>query len=213
MSKKILFTFLSVFVVPVSLFAARPFVTDDAGTVEQGTFELETSSDYWKNTASFGIGLKHGLTNRMDLGVAFGYDAVPKASAAAQPLEVSFKYNFIPEHFSASFTSAFSSSTYSINAIYSHDIKFLSLHANVGLEATEGAKDVSGTYSLAAVFNIGIVAAGLEFGGVNKDINWWQIGTQAAFTDWFALDIGVGGDFDNKMTATTGLWFGFPLSK
>lgn len=212
MSKKLLSFFISL-VVPVSLFAARPFVTDDAGTVEKGTFELETSSDYWEDAASFGIGLKHGLTNRMDLGVAFGYDAVPKESAAAQPLEVSFKYNFIPEHFSASFTSAFSSSTYSVNAIYSHDIKFLSLHANAGFEATEGVKDVSGTYSLAAVFNIGIIAAGLEFGGVNKDINWWQIGGQATFTDWFALDIGVGGDFDDGMTATTGLWFSFPLSK
>jgi hypothetical protein len=58
-----------------SALAARPFETDDAGTVAPGTFESEFGSESWKDDAAFGIGLKHGLTERMDLGVSMGYAA------------------------------------------------------------------------------------------------------------------------------------------
>lgn len=207
------FAFLAV--IPVSLFAARPFVTDDAGTVAQGIFELECSSGYWDDAASFSIGLKHGLTSHMDLGVVFGYHAVPEDEAAAQPLEISLKYNFIPDHLSASFTSAFSSASYAVNAIYTHAISAFSLNVNLGMEATDAVKNVAATYGLAAVFNVGVAAVGAEIGGVDKNINWWQVGTQITLKDWLAVDLGIGGDFedDTHLTAASGLWFSFPSIK
>ncbi|MDO5575460.1 MAG: hypothetical protein Q4F84_00150 [Fibrobacter sp.] len=213
MLRKMILNLLLITSVPVSLFA-RPFATDDAGVTSINAFELELGSNYWEDVASFGATLKHGLTNHMNLSVSFGYDAVPKETAMAQPLGVSVKYNFIPEHFSMSFTSAFSSSaSYLLNAIYTQKIKFVTIHANAGLEATEAVKNVDAKYGLATVFNIGIVAAGIEICGVNKDVNWWQVGTQVAIKEWIALDIGVGGDFDGNMMATSGIWLGFPLSK
>jgi hypothetical protein len=196
---------------PLSLWAARPFITDDAGTVEQFGFELECTSDYWKDLALFGATLKHGLTDRMDLGVAFGYLTAPLRMKAAQPLEISLKYNFIPEHLSVSATGVFASATYIINAIYSHDFKVLSGHANLGFEATGESRDVILTYGLAAVFKIGITAIGAELGGADKDLNWWQIGAQLNLWDWLAFDSGLGGEFNKNMNlyVTSGLWFFF----
>lgn len=194
---------------PLSLFAARPFITDDAGTVAQSGFELEFASDYWSNFGSHGATIKHGLTDRMDLGVAFGYMTAPVEMKAAQPLELSLKYNFIPEHFSVSATGVFSSATYAINAIYSHDLKVLSGHANLGIEVAGESSNVTLTYGLAAVFNVGIAAIGAELGGADKDLSWWQVGAQFNILDWLAVDSGLGGEFskDINLYVTSGLWF------
>lgn len=51
---------------------ARPFITDDAGTVTPETFELEVAADYWRQEAAVGLSFKHGITKHMDMGVAFG---------------------------------------------------------------------------------------------------------------------------------------------
>lgn len=196
---------------PVLLFAARPFITDDAGTVEQSGFELECASDYWKNLALFGATLKHGLTDRMDLGVAFGYMAAPLEMKAAQPLELSLKYNFIPEHFSVSATGVFGSATYAINTIYSHYFEVLSGHANLGFEATGESRNLALTYGLVAIIKVGIAAIGAELGGVDKELNWWQIGAQLNLRDWLGFDSGLGGEFKKGMQlyVTSGLWLFF----
>jgi hypothetical protein len=194
---------------PLSLFAARPFITDDAGTVAQSGFELEFASDYWKDFGLHVATIKHGITDRMDLGVAFGYMTAPVEKKAAQPMELSIKYNFLPEHFSFSATGVFSSATYAINAIYSHDLKMISGHANLGIEVTGESSDVTLTYGLAAVFNVGIAAIGAELGGADKELSWWQVGAQLNILDWLAIDSGLGGGFskDVNLYVTSGLCF------
>lgn len=186
-------------------------MTDDAATVEQHAFELEVASDYWKDFAKFGAALKHGLTKRMDLCVAFGCAAVPSELRAAQPLELSLKYNFVPEHFTVSMAGTFNSATYAVNAIYTPSSEPLSVHVNLGFEATAENRNVVLTYGIAAVFNAAIAAIGAEIGGVDNDLNWWQIGTQINLLEWLAIDAGLGGDFnkDMELIVTSGLWFYF----
>lgn len=211
MLKKNFAVFTMLIGMPISLLAARPFFTDDAGTVERSAFELESASDYWKDFASFGTTLKHGLTDKMDLGISFGYLAVPLERRAAQPLELSLKYNFVPEHFSASFTGSFSSATYAVNAIYTHSFKAFSGHANMGFEAADAIREMVLTYGLAAVYNLGIAAIGAEIGGVDGELNFWQFGFQINLLQWLAFDTGIGGDFgdETQVSITSGLWFSF----
>jgi hypothetical protein len=145
----------------------------------------------------------------MDLGVAFGYMATPLERKAVQPLELFFKYNIIPEHFSASATGVFGSATYAINAIYSHYFKEISGHANLGFEAIGENRDVNLTYGLAVVLKVGVAAIGAELGGVGRDLNWWQFGAQVNLRDWLAFDSGLGGEFSKgiNLYITSGLWF------
>jgi hypothetical protein len=84
--------------------AARPYVTDDAGTVGLGLFELETASNCWKDRVEFGLCFKHGITDRMEIGVAMGHCASPKDERAIQDAELGFKFALIPDLFAASFT-------------------------------------------------------------------------------------------------------------
>lgn len=192
-------------------FAARPFATDDAGTVEMGGFELETAANYWNVNADFGLCLKHGFTNRMDIGVGFGYVAFPEEMAQLSGLEVGLKYALVPDLLSASFSGSFGDPCYAVNLILSKSIGFICLHGNLGMEAAQAIKDATLTYGVAAVFETGIVSSGVEIGGTHEELNWWQVGTQVAVAKWAAIDLGLGGDFESdvNLIATTGLWFSF----
>jgi hypothetical protein len=72
-------------------------VTDDAGTVAPETFELETGVDFWKDAATGCIGLKHGVTNRMDLGFGFGYSPQPEDERGFSGAELGLKFAIVPE--------------------------------------------------------------------------------------------------------------------
>lgn len=63
---------------PSGTFAGRPLVTEDAGTVEKGLFELELAVDYFReNNAAKNfipnVQLAYGLTERAEVAVASGY--------------------------------------------------------------------------------------------------------------------------------------------
>jgi len=205
----------AMFMIPLSLFAARPFATDDAGTVEPGIFEIESALDYWKDRASFGIGLKHGLTSKMDLGIALGYTIRPEDEMAASPLGLSFKYNFIPEHFSVSISGSFNSAVYAINTIYTHPFNVIAISINIGLEVTESIKECMLTHGVLSTFLFKNVTVGFEIAGTHKNFSLWQVGTQISIKDWLAIDVGFGGDFEKEiqLNATTGLWVSLPVSK
>jgi hypothetical protein len=196
-------------------FAFRPFITDDAGTVTPSTFELEASADYWHDKAAFGLGLKHGVTERMDIGVAFGRCMLPEDESGYDPAELSLKFNFIADRLSASFSGSFGDPCYSALLIYSQPIALFSLHANLGYSAVGALDEGLLTYALAVVVQINRFTFGPEFGGTHQSVDWWQIGTRATITDWLAADVAVGGDFstDVDFNAATGLFFAFPLQK
>ena len=196
-------------------FAFRPFITDDAGTVVPSTFELETSADYWHDKAAFGLCLKHGVTQRMDIGVSFGKCMLPEDASGYDPAELSIKFNFIPDRLSASFGGSFGDPCYSALLIYSQPIALFSLHANLGYSAIGADKEGFLTYALAWIAEIGRCAFGPEFGGTHESVDWWQAGCQVGITDWCAVDVALGGNFkrDIDWNAATGLFFAFPPPK
>jgi hypothetical protein len=63
---------------PSGTFAGRPLITEDAGTVEKGFFELELAADYFReNNADKNFvpsaQLAYGLTERAEVAVGSGY--------------------------------------------------------------------------------------------------------------------------------------------
>jgi hypothetical protein len=144
------------------VWAARPLATDDAGTVEKGKYETELSFDHCQNRPdgtcqSPGIQLKHGLTDRMDIGFAVGHDTDKDADGntvawGMSPLAVGIKAALLKEHktlpdlsISVGFESG--ASEWSVNGIASKDIACVVVHFNLGYESA-GAPLVRGEYTM-----------------------------------------------------------------
>jgi hypothetical protein len=200
-------------VIPVM--AGRPYVTDDAGTVGLGLFELETTPNYWKDRVDFGLCFKHGLTDRMEIGVAMGHCTLPKEERGIQNAELGFKFALIPDLFAASFTGVFGDPGYAFNFILGKAYKNFTVNANLGGSMVAKTEDADLTYGLSGIFTYGRFETGAEIGGTQEELNWWQIGAKIFVTDWCSIDAGIGGDFEKEvsMNATTGLWFAFPFVK
>ncbi len=142
------------------LMAARPLATDDAGTVEAGKFEAELAYEHTQCRPD-GLGqapgfqLKHGLTPRMDIGVAFGHQTEKDAegntvSWGTAPMAVGLKAALLREHRSLPDLSLSAgwepgSSGWSLNAIASKEVSGLGLHLNLGYNGS-GQAMARGSY-------------------------------------------------------------------
>lgn len=211
-SQKLIVLLIGLTISTGTVFAFRPFITDDAGTVTPTTFELESSADYWKDAASFGLSLKHGVTERMDLGVSFGRCVLPEHESGYDPAELSVKFNFLPDRFSASFSGSFGDPCYGALLIYSQPIGWFSMHANLGYSAVGTINDGRLQYAFAVIAEKGRFAFGPEFGSTNTSVDWWQVGVRVSITDWCAVDAALGGNFTSAddFNAASGLFFAFP---
>jgi hypothetical protein len=195
--------------------AARPFVTDDPGTVELGRFELEVAPDYWKDKSTIELCFKHGLTERMEIGIVMGRCALPRNERGYQDAELGFKFALIPDLLAASFTGMFNNPEYGFALILGKTSGIFTVNANLGCAMTSGTDDAEVMYGLSGIATFGRFETGVEIDGARESLNWWQIGAKCFVTDWCSIDAGIGGDFkdDVTMNATTGLWFAFPSSK
>jgi hypothetical protein len=73
-----LFISLTLLLPPYIVWAARPLLTDDAGTVERGKFQLETGFDFTRQDnldkeSSPSLSLTYGMFERMDIGMGGAY--------------------------------------------------------------------------------------------------------------------------------------------
>jgi hypothetical protein len=194
------------------LYGARPFATDDAGTVELGVHELECGIDFWSEDAVFGLGFKHGLTERMDLGVGVSYVIAPEESNGFEIAELGVKFALIPDVFSASLTGSFGDAAYTLNGIITQGVGPLEVDGNFGYEAT-GISGEEGTiiYALAVIFNAESFAFGVEGAGDEDGLQSWLVGGRYSLLDGLALDAGIAGGFeeDADMNATAGVHYEF----
>lgn len=195
-----------------SLFAARPFITDDAGTVTPGGFELELGTDVWQDDAVMGLSFKHGLTNRMDVGVGFGYTMLPADAGGFENAEVVFKFAIIPDLFSASFITILGDLDYVLNGIVTHMFGTFEIDMNLGYETT-GMEGIEGTfmYALAIIYAIDKFAVGAEIAGDQEDVQSWLAGVRFILSPGFAIDGGVIGNFHegSDVIATFGIHYEF----
>lgn len=150
--------------------AARPLATDDAGTVEAGRFEAELAYEHTQcrpgglcQSPIFMI--KHGLTPRMDIGLAFGHQTEKDGEGntvtwGTTPLAVGIKAALLKDQktlpdlsFSAGFETG--SSGWSLNAIASKEVSGLGLHLNIGYNgAAESMVRGSYGFGLAAEYDL-----------------------------------------------------------
>jgi hypothetical protein len=200
----------------MNVFAARPFVVDDAGTVSAGTFEFEMAADYWTSKLGPSIVFKHGVTERMDIGVTIGYCQLPDEERGISAACLGLKFALIPDLLTASMGAHFGSSNYSAFALLTKSLGPVEIDANFGFEATlDEGNHVDLRYGLAAVVPIQRVALGAECMGTHEAFDWWLVGGRFSITDWFTIDCGLGGDFQTEIdwNVTTGIWINFPLTQ
>lgn len=181
------------------VFGARPFNTDDVGVVESGGYELEAGYDFWKEQSMFGFGLKHGITDKMDIGIGFGFNTFSEPENSFTPSELILKWAIVPELFATSFCANVGSSSYHLNSIITRCFGPIEIDANLGLIAD----DKSITYACALIYKHGRFALGGEIGG-DKELQSWLIGGRYEVIEGFAIDIGFCSNFkfeDKFMTA------------
>ncbi len=85
-------------------FAARPLETDDAGTVDPGSVEVELSADYQDDPGTQAWGLpvciKTGIVPGLDVGLGSGWQWLDEAGlteSGMTDLELGSKWNFLME--------------------------------------------------------------------------------------------------------------------
>lgn len=185
--------------------AARPFATDDAGMVAAGAYELEAGYDLWQDAGAASIGFKHGLTEKMDLGVGFGFTTVTEPKNSFSAAALCLKYALVPDLLSASFAAEIGSSSYAINGIFSRPAGPLAVNANLGY----ATGDSSITCALALLYPAGALTIGAEIGG-DQETQTWLAGLQYILREGLVIDAGFAGDLDlEEKTAAFGLHFEF----
>ena len=161
---------------PVLAFAARPLATDDAGTVERGSVEVEYGVEYIKGSdheTAMSLALTTGVLSCLDFGVEVPYlfiDAKEGSdSDGFSDISISTKCNLIKDEDVFPDTALkFSYKThsgnddrnlgtgkpeYSLNGIFSKAWEQLSAHLNIGYAFREDFEDEDNedalTYNLA----------------------------------------------------------------
>ena len=193
--------------------AGRPFITDGAAVVEQGTFELESGMDYWREKLSADFEVKHGITDRMDLGIGLGFTQSPSAKRGFGEAEVGLKFMFAPDFLALSATGSFGDNTFGITGILSRSFNLISVDLNVGMQAITGTNQADLLYSALLYVEIQRFCFGAETGGTHEEISFWQVGGSFAISDWLSIDSGLKGDYSgtDALSLSSGLTFSFPV--
>lgn len=193
-------------------YAARPFDTDDAGTVAPGTFEAEIGSQSWQRNLALCTSLKHGLTERMDLTLSTGYTEYPESNRVFDNAQISAKFSLIPNLFSASVTTEVGTSEYTVRAILSKSFDNFHVNMNLGGDFTGNERDANLEWKFAPSQSIDRFVVGAELLGNQHEAQCWKAGGQYMINERFAADLGIGSTLvehpDWRITA--GFWFAFP---
>jgi hypothetical protein len=186
-------------------FGARPFGTDDAGTVSPAGYELELGYDLWSEIGSLGIGFKHGLTEKMDIGIGFGFNLLTEPKNSFTPSELCLKYALLPDFLATSFTAEIGGSSYALNGILTRCFGPVEFDANLGYVTG----DSSITYAGAIIYSIGNFALGGEVLG-DKETKSFLVGGRYTIKEGLMVDAGFTGDFHvQQKNATCGIHYEF----
>jgi len=186
-------------------FGARPFGTDDAGTVSPAGYELELGYDLWSEIGTLGLGFKHGLTEKMDIGIGFGFNLVTEPKNSFIPSELCLKYALLPDFLATSFTAEIGGSSYTLNGILTRCFGPVEFDANLGYITG----DSSITYAGSIIYGIGDIALGVEVLG-DKETQSFLVGGRWTIKEGLMVDAGFTGDFDfEEKIATFGIHYEF----
>jgi hypothetical protein len=181
------------FIFASNLYGALLFSTDDAPTVETGNHELEIEYGFEKiDEGIISVCFAHGLTKKMDFGIGLGY-LMGSDSVFLTP-EFSVKYNLFPEFISASLSSSFRESSYSVNGIITRNFGDFELDGNFGYSVG----DSTITYGIASIYDIEKFHVGVEILGNKDGFENWLLGVRYWFLEGLALSLGASKEFNSE---------------
>jgi len=199
----------------VSAWAARPFSTDDAGTVAPEKFELEMGYDFGDiagiGQGSLRLGFKHGLTRKMDIGVGFSHTFVPIQPEGLSQAEISLKFAVLPELLAVSFAGGPGSSSYALNSAFTRTFGPVELDLNLGYGATgDPAQPGFISYGIALIWCLEKFDIGCEVSGDKDGVQSCLAGGRYRILEGLAMDIGYTQDRTGQTkVGTAGLHYEF----
>lgn len=193
--------FCILFFVVTAVFAAHPLTTDDIGTVDKDEYEIEVGYDNCKEedilrNHSCGLSLKHGITEKMDIGISFPYQIEPKPEEPFGTTTLGFKFLLLKDIFALTVNNELGSREYFINGIFTREIKSVTVHANIGYMAS-GDETISGEtiYSSAAEYPLAKINVVGEIIGEKTGIQNWLAGLRYKIGDVSAISCAYGNGF------------------
>lgn len=195
----------------ISLHGARPFATDDAGTVSAVGYELELGYDFGEDKGILSLSFKHGLTPKMDLGIEFGYTTLSLPKNRFTPAGLCLKYAILPDFFSVSVSNELGTSSYDLNAIFTKTFEFLEIDVNFGYSVPGDRGKGMAFYAFALIASFNKFDIGGEILGNEEEVETWLFGGRYKLIEGFNLDMGISGNFEgeNRVTGTIGLHYEF----
>ena len=186
-----------------SLFAAHPLATDDIGTVDVGKYELEVSYDNCKEETesrnhSCSLSLKHGLTEKMDIGISFPYQIEPKSAEPFGNIAVGVKFLLLKDIFALTANNELGSSEYFINGIFTQEINPITVHANIGYTISSD-KNKEGEISYCSAFEYSFPKIDLvgEVLGDKVGFQNYLLGVRYKISEGIFVDCAYGNGFKN----------------
>jgi len=186
-----------------SLFAAHPLTTDDIGTVDFGKYELEMGYDNFKGETesrnqSFGLSLKRGLTEKMDIGISFPYQIEPKPEEPFGNITLVIKFLLLKDIFALTVNNELGSSEYFINGIFTREISPITVHANIGYTVS-GDKNKKGEMSYSTAFEYSFPKIDLvgEVLGDKVGFQNYLLGVRYKIAETIFVDCAYGNGFRN----------------
>jgi len=234
--KNLILSLFFMFYIPSLVYSARPLSVDDAGTVDLGTYETEVCIGYLEDKEKNGeteisLGIKHGLSERMDMGVFLPYMMTsPKeenGEIGMGDAELAAKFNLLKEGertpgFSVTFRIIMDTGEenkgigsgemdYHFNSILSKELQFITLHGNLGYTAKAKTASFGVALEYPARESLNLVA---ELTGENKADSPIEglIGTNFSVRKNLTLDFGIGtglNDYGSRLNLTGGLTLRF----
>jgi len=195
--KSLILSLFFMFCVPSLVYSARPLSVDDAGTVDLGIYETEVGIGYEQDKEEngefeFSLTIKHGLTERMDLGVSLPHVMTsPKGEENKGIGSGEIDYNF--------------------NSILSKELQFITLHGNLGYTARAKTASFGIALEYPVDERLNLVT---ELIGENKSYSPMEglIGANFSARENLTLDFGIGtglNDYGSRLNVTGGLTFSF----
>ncbi len=199
--KKLIIFFCCMLFTCVDLFAAHPLTTDDIGTVDIGKYELEVFYDNCKSETRnhfCGISLKHGITEKIDVGISFPYQLEPKLAEPLGTLTLGFKFLLMKDIFALTVSNELGSKKYFINGIFTQEIKPISVHVNIGY-ATSGDENTEGKITYSSAFECPFEKIDLvgEVIGDKVSLQNWLLGVRYKIKESVFVDCAYGNSFRN----------------
>jgi len=195
--------------------AAYPLATDDAGTVSRGGYELEAGYDSAKDAEnltnqSSAFSFKHGVTEKMDLGLALPYQIHPAGAEKLGAASLALKFSLVRDIAAVSLSNELGEKDYFLNAIYSKEFSAVKLHLNAGYLSTGDETAKGAGYGLALEYPMGKLEAVGEAQGHEGGEGEALAGLRYRIKDALFVAGGLARDFSHGHTRlTAGLHFEF----